>query len=83
VGESKSKSSDKSSLRMYKSEHSHDLWLQAQCQAVRITTLGGQKKTLRQGSGQTECKEMFSKRILTNREERAKQYGFVTVECWM
>jgi hypothetical protein len=45
-----------------------------QCQAVQMTKLGGQKKTIRRrDSGKTECKETFSKRILMNHEEKAEK----------
>jgi hypothetical protein len=76
---SMSKSSDRSSL--YKDARTQPRRI---AKAVQTTKLGGQKKAMRgQDSGKTECKKIFSKRILTNREERAEKYGFVTVGCWM
>jgi hypothetical protein len=65
---------------MYKSEHSH--------MAAGTATVPGSADHHTQRSEENikarfRANRMQSKRILTNREERAKQYGFVTVECWM
>jgi hypothetical protein len=69
---SKSKSSDRSSLWIYKKTTATTYACKAHI-GVRITKLGGQKKSdERQDSGKTECKEIFSKRILMIHDEGKK-----------
>ena len=75
MSKSKSKSSDRSSL--YKDARTQP----RRIEAVQTTKL---KKAMRgQDSGKPECKEIFSKRILTICEERAGKYRFVAMGCWM
>ena len=83
MGVSKSKSSDRSSLgSINKDARTQPRLIVARTATwqSRQTKPEGQKKAMHE---KVRFRGIFSKRILTIREERVEKYRFVTVGCWM